>query len=303
MPDKYIVEKTDLTSVANAIRAKNKTSDYLMFPNGFVSAIQASGGADLNFEVVGGTTQPSNPKENTIWVNTGTEITGWVFSVDEPGEPAEGLVWMRTGTNGTRFNALLDNEIEVRFGSAQQYANDTWTDVDAVIYQSGEWVSISAVLFYKGDKCESVTGGWGLFSSYSYAGNSFSGQYGLTANNTLRIGMPKNTANAWQVLEYATKDRVDVTGFKVLSFRLVAQKIADDNLYANQVCVFGLFSQASDNFPLMVASVNVYGKSPGYYEVPIEEVTGSYYIGGRVGACNKTGGLPSYYDVDEIILR
>ena len=40
------------------------------------SAVKETGGC-LNFEVVGGTTQPSSPKENTIWINTDQEITGW----------------------------------------------------------------------------------------------------------------------------------------------------------------------------------------------------------------------------------
>ena len=44
----------------------------------------AGGGTPLNFKVVGGTSAPSNPKENTIWVNTSTAITSWDFSATEP---------------------------------------------------------------------------------------------------------------------------------------------------------------------------------------------------------------------------
>lgn len=43
-----------------------------------------SGGMSLNFKVVGGTSAPSNPKENTIWVNTSTAIHAWDFSATEP---------------------------------------------------------------------------------------------------------------------------------------------------------------------------------------------------------------------------
>lgn len=42
------------------------------------------GGAGINLEVVGGTTQPSSPKENTVWVNTSTTITSWDFSATQP---------------------------------------------------------------------------------------------------------------------------------------------------------------------------------------------------------------------------
>lgn len=41
-------------------------------------------GAGLNFKIVGGTTQPANPSENTIWVNTDADITGWMFSAKNP---------------------------------------------------------------------------------------------------------------------------------------------------------------------------------------------------------------------------
>lgn len=42
------------------------------------------GGNPLNFKVVGGTSAPASPKENTIWVNTDTAIAGWHFGADEP---------------------------------------------------------------------------------------------------------------------------------------------------------------------------------------------------------------------------
>lgn len=40
--------------------------------------------AGLNFKVVGGTSVPSNPTANTIWVNTGASITSWHFGAKEP---------------------------------------------------------------------------------------------------------------------------------------------------------------------------------------------------------------------------
>ena len=40
----YLVDSSDLTSVANAIRTAGGTSASLAFPAGFISAIQAIGG-------------------------------------------------------------------------------------------------------------------------------------------------------------------------------------------------------------------------------------------------------------------
>lgn len=44
------------------------------------------GGANLNFRVIGGTSAPTSPKENDIWVNTSTDVTAWAFSAEEPYE-------------------------------------------------------------------------------------------------------------------------------------------------------------------------------------------------------------------------
>lgn len=49
-----------------------------------IGRTNTGGGASLNFKVVGGTSTPASPKENTIWVNTDTEITSWHFGADEP---------------------------------------------------------------------------------------------------------------------------------------------------------------------------------------------------------------------------
>ena len=41
-------------------------------------------GQFLNFDVVGSIAQPTNPKENTIWVNTGTKVHHWSLNGKEP---------------------------------------------------------------------------------------------------------------------------------------------------------------------------------------------------------------------------
>ena len=72
------------------------------------------GSGGLNFKVVGGTTSPSNPKENTIWVNTDQKITSWIFSATKPEGPSEGTVWIMTGTTSTvEFNALKHIHIDI----------------------------------------------------------------------------------------------------------------------------------------------------------------------------------------------
>lgn len=121
---------------------------------GIVSQLQQSrveGGAGLNFNVVGGETQPTDPAENTIWVNTANEITAYIFSATEPAEPVEGMVWFPTGTaSPVEFNALKKNAIQVYPLSAKQMVGGALVDVETKSYQGGEWNTWGVYLFNYG---------------------------------------------------------------------------------------------------------------------------------------------------------
>lgn len=128
-------------------------------------------GVQLNFDVVGGIEEPTNPIENTIWVQTDAAIADWVFSVKEPEIPAEGMVWITTGASSTvEFNILKKNNIQVYPISAKQYVDGTWVDRDAVSYQGGEWAMWIAYLYKLGDEYKAFTDGWAL--SLNNGGNT-----------------------------------------------------------------------------------------------------------------------------------
>lgn len=151
MANEYFVNAADLTVVADAIREKGGTSESIVFPGGFVSEIQELN--SLNFEIVGSTTQPENPKENMIWVNTSVIIPFWSISAAEPSEPDEGFVWIKNETetnSGSAFNALQTNEINIAPSRVTQYVSGAWTHVNAKIYQHGQWRDIITPL-YDGD--------------------------------------------------------------------------------------------------------------------------------------------------------
>jgi len=80
----YLIQDTTLTAIGDAIRTKTEKTNLIPVSGMADEILQISSGAELNFEVVGGTTKPANPIENTIWVNTENEITSWIFSATEP---------------------------------------------------------------------------------------------------------------------------------------------------------------------------------------------------------------------------
>lgn len=136
--------------------------------------VGGSGSAALNFKVVGGTSAPSNPTENAIWVNTSTAITDWVFSATEP-PTVTGLVWIQTGTSSpVEFNSLKKHSIQVCPLSAKQYINGAWVIKTAKTYQGGAWVDWwDGTLFDASNpnKYEGITGGWTSVAKYMNSGN------------------------------------------------------------------------------------------------------------------------------------
>lgn len=110
---------------------------------GIVSQLEktrVSGG--LNFKVVGGTTQPADPAENTIWVKTDEKVTNWLFSPDRPDEPKDGMVWIKTDVKSSvAFNALQTEGVIICPAAAYQYRSGVWASVKAESYANGSWIS------------------------------------------------------------------------------------------------------------------------------------------------------------------
>ena len=68
----YLTNTTDLTKVASAIREKGGTTDPLIYPDGFVTAIQAI--------QTGGSSTPGAPGDITFYDYDGTIVTSWTLA-------------------------------------------------------------------------------------------------------------------------------------------------------------------------------------------------------------------------------
>lgn len=139
-----------MTAIADAIREQTGETGKLSLDDMATSIGNISG---TNFSVVGGITEPVNPKENTIWVDTSTSITSWIFSATQPETAEEGNVWFPVGASSTApFNALKKNGITVYPQSAKQYINGAWVYNESKLYQNGVWVDVipDNYMFYEG---------------------------------------------------------------------------------------------------------------------------------------------------------
>lgn len=73
MANEYLINSDDMTSVADAIRAKGGTSEALVFPSGFVSAVQAiHAGSGGGIEMLTGSFTPAE------------RVTEYTIELDQP---------------------------------------------------------------------------------------------------------------------------------------------------------------------------------------------------------------------------
>lgn len=235
------------------------------------------GGASLNFKVVGGTSEPANPKENTIWVNTAQKITGYIFSVTPPADLAQGMVWIAVGTSShVEFNALKKNGVQVYPLSAKQYVGGAWEDRNAKTHQGGVWVEWIAYLFKNGTTNTDLVGEWktaAVSEDGSYTGLP------IVTENTDNIIIKMSSGGNTGGIAYFEK-KIDLTPFRKLVF--------DGQMYAEwKWAGIGIWTeigatQATNRVAsFLTGSLETYPSLAldGKATIDISSLSGEYYIG------------------------
>lgn len=261
---------------------------------GIVSQLEKSavdGSGALNFSVVGGTTQPTDPKENTIWVNTSEEITSWVFSAEEPAEPAEGMIWISVGeSSSVAFSVVKKNAIMVYPLSVSQYVGGSWVRKDAWIWQDGEWKEFAEYLYNYGDLGYVWTT---VAKKQSNEGGAGSNEPTVTtdANGIMKIYQSGSYDGGICYIA----EKIDLSNYKTLTFSGVLFQNSSTASHAirARLCIWSdIGTYISDNVVKSIESpVN------GAVSVDVSDLNGSYYIGFGV---HHTG---SYVDIKYIDLR
>lgn len=238
------------------------------------------GGGGLNFKVVGGTSAPSSPKENTIWVNTSVVITGWVFSATAPSSPAAGLVWIPTGeSSAVDFNALKKNGIQVYPVSAKQYVGGAWVDKTAKIYQGGAWKELVTYLYNKGDECTDLTGGWAATAAKPSGSGSTAVSPAVTkGTDSITLSMYSGYGN-YRIGYLATAKSIDLTNYSKITINVTKLSVKGEIIVSNSK-TSGFSKAASMQFSV---GVNV---------LDISSLNGKYYVllgmGGHEGTASFT---------------
>lgn len=271
MPDMYTVDRTDLEAVADAIRAKNETSEALVFPSGFVTAIEnIRGGADLNFDVVGGTERPGSPKENTIWVNTGTDMTEWTIGREAPSSAAEGAVFIELDSaTGAGFDAINNEEnlVYLKIKNAYQRTGGAWEEKDVSIFQGGSWIELSTEFF--------------LFKEGSGAQNGYTVKQYLDATSH---GNVTNARILWSNSagsggSFAITPQIDLTGYSTLYVELQCTgRYGNDSRWYNTIGVGSVLPSGTVSAGSFTSSVTQYSTERAVVAVPVDTVNKAMYV-------------------------
>lgn len=119
------------------------------------------GSGGLNFSVVGGTEQPENPKENTIWVKSSNPVTQWIFTKDPNAWVTENgsinILFTSSSDYGMTkagtallFNGKMNGtygQFWVELTDCKQSDGTGLNSVNAYIYKSGSWNQFSSSFY------------------------------------------------------------------------------------------------------------------------------------------------------------
>lgn len=245
----------------------------------------------INFNVRTGLNQPSNPKENTIWVNTSVLSSKWSIDGKEPASPVVGQIWFCVAnSNGLiSFNALKTNQLDTNLTAAYQWNGAEWTTCDSYIYINGEWIMFDAA---------PIANAIETFSWVSGGTNP-----GIIENNQLKVSSTYG-GGTHQTSYWVTEEKIDVTGFSKIIFHVAKYYhrtassyvgISETNIFDSSVTSTLFVSYKN----LDVDNNNVSNPSTTL-TVNVENITGSYYI--KIGMKDPNG-WGSYLEIDRISLE
>ena len=232
-----------------------------------------SGSGGLNFKVIGGTSAPTSPKENMIWVNTDADITGYYFSATEPEAPIEGMVWITTGaTSSVEFNALKKNGIQVYPISAMQYEGGAWVDKTAKSYQGGVWVDWIRYLYNLGNEYTELTGGWtdDVVGTKDYPNKPTCVRNADSLTAYINSG---TGSGGW-----ATVNKIDFTDIKTLKVNVTEASFSGTGGYFMVALGTQRYDVEHNNVAVYHVATPSPGMSPREVVLSTENVSGEYYV-------------------------
>lgn len=254
----------------------------------------SSGGAGLNFKIVGSTTEPVSPKENTIWVETDVAIGEWQFSAKEPAVRADGTalaagdVWVEISENAdVVINIAKKNGVNIGLNAVYLWDGTDWIEQTAKAYINANWTDIEGYYYlFKANAVNRLVGGWQTNNNQS---GSITDPSIDADGNLSSIGANEPFANK------ICKTGFDITDYSTLIFTLTNAPTGT-NGNSNAAVNIGLATSTGYNTVIGGFPINVKtNTSTGEFFADISAKEGTYYFG--FAMCYMNAGTLSFSEI------
>lgn len=251
--------------------------------------------------VIGGTSAPSSPKRNTIWVNVDMDVDQWTFGSTDPDYLGLNGVWIKTGTESPiAFNILDSDDFRAYVYpiGAKKWNSTTssWDDLKVKLWNGTEWIDLIYYLFNAGDVCNGLTGGW-----ESYAIPRTSGESGDEPNISINDGTMQLIGNIHTGGIVRTVKKIHFSGVETVEIDAAINTYyhdgdtGDGTDYSQMMC-FNLWSSIGDVYE--VNRVYTQGIATevldGVRTFDVSGVPdGEYFVGFSFYSTDATGTTPS----------
>ena len=208
----------------------------------------SSGGGALGITVVPGTTRPSAPGENTIWVNSDSALVSWVISPVQPnGTP--GQFWIETDPE-SEMDIIVSsgkNIIVVRLRSVYEYtANDGWVERDAEVYHDGAWSELKPY-FYLYNKGNSTGYSFACDTTMKQTSSGWNGIADRVTVGSSSISVATSASRAYDFTNiFATNTSGSFVTVDLSKYTKVRIKGTVSGVSGNNDCVFRVLTAMGD---------------------------------------------------------
>lgn len=203
-------------------------------------------GGGILLKVVGGTTQPVNPRENTVWVNTDAENPPYIVSYSAPITPKEGLVWICIGQHKHNISVPMHRG-SIPLMHAQIYTNGAWKYCTMHVFQGEEWLEAFT------DWCQIASEG-GIQTIRDSGTGEASFRRKSSSQDISILATTENTkVSVTGQVRYNVIVPIDLSPYAALTYH--ASSVVSNNTLNGGVCKIFLGKRA----PTSVADENKYG--------------------------------------------
>lgn len=241
-------------------------------------------------------------KDNTIWVNTDTDINGYAFSATEPASPVEGMVWIKTGaSSAAAFNAHRKNILMLYPLGCMQYISGAWVEKQAQLYTGGKWTNIASGIRIMADGVydDTVTGGW-ISGSHRFTSDSNATQIKPTVETSPSAFTMQLAGTNYFIYNGSalSAEDIDFTDIKRITFKGTV------NAVQGQVVALSVMDRAntytSTGALARVEAVNDAAATEFSVTLDVNSIVGSYALAFGLQVQNKNTLL---VNVTELILE